>query len=26
VSRERGVRTERDDAEFTYVDYIRRAD
>jgi dihydrofolate reductase len=24
VSRERGVRTERDEAEFTYVDYARR--
>jgi dihydrofolate reductase len=25
ASRERGVRTERDDAEFTYVDYVRRS-
>ena len=25
VSRERGVRTERDDAEFTYVDYVKRS-
>ena len=25
VSRERGVRTERDDAEFTYIDYVRRS-
>jgi dihydrofolate reductase len=25
VSRERGVRTERDEAEFVYVDYVRRA-
>jgi dihydrofolate reductase len=24
VSRERGVRTERDEAEFVYVDYVRR--
>ncbi len=24
AKRERGVRTERDDAEFTYVDYVRR--
>ena len=26
ASRERGVRTDRDDAEFTYVDYVRRAE
>jgi dihydrofolate reductase len=26
VSRERGVRTDRDDAEFTYVDYVRRGE
>jgi dihydrofolate reductase len=24
ASRERGVRTERDEAEFTYIDYVRR--
>ena len=26
VHRERGVRTDRDDAEFVYVDYVRRAE
>jgi dihydrofolate reductase len=26
ASRERGIRTERDEAEFTYVDYVRRRD
>jgi dihydrofolate reductase len=26
ASRERGVRTDRDDAEFVYIDYVRRAE
>jgi dihydrofolate reductase len=26
VSRERGVQTDRDDAEFTYIDYVRRVE